>query len=448
MNAHPSEIRWRCISLLTWGVVACATPDMTTTPGGPQFARAAGGITVTATDPPYGKQGESGKLVSITGSGFASGDQASWERNGVADPKITIVSTQFASSTELRATINIAGDATLAFYDVAIIRSGRKGGIGTERFEVTQATPIAGTEVAYGVNAAGEAVGRVGPPGAFYFNQGTGLELLGAPGRAFDISDDGQSVVGFTGVCCYGAFLYARSGGSWSQTILPKGPAPWASARAVGSDPTTGAAVVIGGMQGNGYNKNLGRKPVLWLPSLSTWTLVNLPTPGTDDVLDDVVGNGTAVGTVTDRAAVWEPTGPGTWGLTLIGTAGSRALGVNTAGTLVVGESSTSGNTTAARYWQKSGSTWSGPFALPGGCSSAVAVDDAGRIAANGCTDGSRRTAAVISPPYASSDVTYLGGLGDAKNEGIVEAMSRTGGWLAGQAKLKSVYTGVTWQVY
>jgi hypothetical protein len=37
----------------------------------------------------------------------------------------------------------------------------------------------------------------------------------------------------------------------------------------------------------------------------------------------------------------------------------------------------------------------------------------------------------------------FLGGLGDAKNSASVEAISRTSGWLVGQAKLKSVLTGV-----
>jgi len=429
----------------TLGAEGPAAPD---SPGPLAAAKAPAGITVNAADPPYGNRGESGKQVRVFGSGFAAGDQASWQRNGVADPKIQVLTTQFVSSSELLATISIAADADLAFYDIAVLRPGRKGGIGTTLFEVTQATPIIGTETAFGVNPAGEVVGRIGPPGAFYFSQLTGLTTLGAPGRAFDISDDGNTIVGFTGVCCEGATLFTLTGGTWTLTILPKAPAPWASAVAVASDPSTGAVVLVGGVQGYGGSQNLGRKPVVWVPGLGGWALVNLPTAGSDDVLDDVVSNGTAVGMANGRAAVWESTGPGTWGLTLIGAAGSRVRGLNTAGTLAVGEITVSGKTTAARHWQRSGSGWGAALQLPGGCTSAMAVDDAGRIAANGCVDGSRRTAAIISPPYTTSDITYLGGLGDAKNAATVEGMSRINGWLVGEAKLKGTSIGVQWQIF
>src|SRR5918992_6287412 len=50
---------------------------------------------VAAADPAYGRQGDVGYRVRITGSGFEVGAQASWERNGVADPKVAVRSTEF-----------------------------------------------------------------------------------------------------------------------------------------------------------------------------------------------------------------------------------------------------------------------------------------------------------------------------------------------------------------
>jgi hypothetical protein len=447
----PDTVRSR-IGLFLLSLIGCTSiaegPAAPDSAGTAMAARAAAGISVTAADPPYGNQGQTTKQVRVFGSGFASGDQASWERNGIADPKIQVLSTQFVSAGELLATINIALDAVVAFYDIAVLRPGRKGGIGTMLFEVTQATPIEATETAFGVNSAGETVGRIGPPGAFHFTPPAGLVALGAPGRAFDISEDGNAVVGFTGVCCAGAFLFERSGASWVQTVLPKGAAPWATAKAIGSDATTGALVLIGGMLGYGYNQNLGRKPAVWLPGPPGWTLVPLPTPGSDDIVDDISSNGTVVGSANGKAAIWEQTGPASWALITAGAAGSRAWGINSSGTLAVGAIAATGKTTVASYWQRSGAGWGSAIPLPGGCSDARAVDDAGSIAANGCVDGSRRTAALIRAPYTSADITFLGGLGDAKNAATVEGMSRTDGWLVGAAKLKSVMTGVYWQIF
>ena len=103
----------------------------------------------SATDPPFGNRGEQAKAVTITGNGFEPGAVAEWQRNGAADPKIQVLSTQYVSATKVVATINIAGDATVALYSVAITNPNRKRGIGTEKFEVTQAVLVPGMEFAY-----------------------------------------------------------------------------------------------------------------------------------------------------------------------------------------------------------------------------------------------------------------------------------------------------------
>jgi hypothetical protein len=87
-------------------------------------------ISVTGAYPAEGVQGET-LTVRISGSGFVDGVVATWERDGLADPGITVRRTVFVSSTELDATIAIASDADVAGYDVAVSRD-RKKGIGTE----------------------------------------------------------------------------------------------------------------------------------------------------------------------------------------------------------------------------------------------------------------------------------------------------------------------------
>lgn len=119
-------------------VGACAESDSGGL-SGPDFAAHGKGPSVTATSPASGREGEVGLVVSVLGSGYAAGAQAAWERNGVPDPKISVQSTAFISSTELRATISIAPDADIALYDVSVTVNGKKG-IGTELFTVTSST--------------------------------------------------------------------------------------------------------------------------------------------------------------------------------------------------------------------------------------------------------------------------------------------------------------------
>ena len=291
-------------------MAACADPD---SPLRPDAAKVPSGPAVTAADPSYGRQGAAGLPVTITGSGFDQGSRASWERNGATDPKIAVVATQFVSSTQLIATIDIASDANLALYDVAVTTSLGRKGIGTEKFEVSTALAIAGTESAFGANERGEFAGRVGPPGAFYWSDAAGLVTVGTPGRAFDISEDGLTLTGFTGVCCQGAFVQMNVNGAWNLAVLPRDPAgsAYSSARAIASDPATGAAVIVGGLEaylasGGNFSQAKAR-PRLWLAGAGGWTRVELPSPGgtTDSPLFDVNASGVAV----TRSVVGPPSG-------------------------------------------------------------------------------------------------------------------------------------------
>lgn len=413
------------------------------------FARAATGSTVTATNPSYGHEGEV-LTVTITGSGFSSGDKASWERNGSADPKINVTSTTYVSSTQLTASITIALDANIALYDVAVLTaSDTKKGIGYSLFAVTKAFAINGTEIAYGANDIGGVVGRVGPAGAFFWSANV-LTTLGSPGRAFDISVDGNTIVGGTTINALNdqAYVYTLSGVVWTRTNLPKDPASvMTRPLSVASDVTTGAATLIGGWESLGkQGSNLNRRPRLWVPSSPTaWTKINLTSASSDDLVEGVSASSIAVGTANNSAAVWMPSGASWLAPQLLGASGSRLHGVNSAGTIAVGDAP-GGTGTVAAYWTNSGGVWSGPTVLAGGCTSAQAIDDNGNIVANGCPTGSHVGPALIAPPYATANVRLLIGLGDNASTTIAQGISRGGTTIAGQSTIKSQAVGVYWR--
>lgn len=422
-------------------------------PSAPAMNAAVGGNgpTVQSVDPPFGYDATASKTVTILGSGYAQGAVASWERNGAADPKIAVLSTTYVNSTTLTAVISIAPDATLGFYDVAVTSGGRKG-IGASKFEVTQALAIQGTEIGYGILAGGETVGRTGAPGGFYFDPSSGrVDTLGRPGRAYAISNDGLSIAGGDGGTgsTTAAWVFQRVAGTWQPSLLPKS-LDWANARALASDPSTGAAAVIAGVEGvTASQKQLKFVPLLWTPAGAGWTRVPLPrsSSGDDNVMDVTAASlavgATNAGSSTIRAAAWEPNGSGGWTLVNLGPAGSKVTAVKSDGTVAVGYSGG-----AAAYWLHPGpGTWTGPMSLPGKCTSADDIDDLGRIAANGCANGSKLSAAVLSAPSATATVYFLGGLGDAATTNTVTSISPSGGWLTGQATLKGTGVAVRWHI-
>ena len=438
------------LSLAVALLAACSSDPASPTPrvSGGSFAKATAGPSVASANPNVGHDGDVSLVVTVTGSGFVSGAQPAWERNGVADSKIQVVSTTFVSSTQLQATINIAPDATVDLYDVSVTNPDKKKGIGYLLFEVTQATRIQGTEIAYGATDAGGVTGRAGVPGVFYFSGSTGVDTLGSPGRGFDISADGRTIVGGTTINAPNdhPYIYTFDGTSWTYGDLPKSAnATMTRPLSVASDPSTGAPVLIGGWDSQGSNgpNNLNRRPRLWVPVAGSWVKVDLASAGIDDLVEDVSATGVAVGLANGRAAVWAPNGTGGWNApTLIGTSGSELRGVNSVGTLAVGISGG-----AAAYWTSSGGVWSAAAGLPGGCTSAQAVDDLGRILMNGCPKGSRRVPGLIAPPYAAGNLTLLGGLGDNASTTIAQNISRGGGTIVGQSTVRSQAVGVYWRL-
>jgi hypothetical protein len=133
----------------------------------PVFAKSGGtGPTVKSTDPSRSEPGVT-LNVRVLGNGYSTGSRVDFGIAGIPSPKITTNSTTFVSSTELVANITIAADADLDSYDVIVITSEGKKGIGTEIFLVAYSVTDLGTasfttSEARDVNPDGVIVGLLG----------------------------------------------------------------------------------------------------------------------------------------------------------------------------------------------------------------------------------------------------------------------------------------------
>ena len=77
--------------------------------------------------------------VRVLGSGYDRGSRATWGLNGdttFATTKIKTNSTRYVSATEIVANITISVDAALASYDINVVTSSGKHGVGIELFTV------------------------------------------------------------------------------------------------------------------------------------------------------------------------------------------------------------------------------------------------------------------------------------------------------------------------
>lgn len=409
---------------------------------GPELsAKPGAGPAVTSVDPPYGEQGEVFKRVRILGSGFGANPLVAWERDGVPDPKITVHEAVTVSSTEIQATISIAPDATLDLYDIAVTVAGKKG-IGTESFEVTQAEPIGtfgGNALANVANDRGQVVGysqdASGVVRAFVWPGAGAMVDLGA-GNAYDVDDSGTTIVGYVGN--QSAATWSWNGTSWASALLPVDAGAVASrALAVASD-TSGMALIIAGVVEVAQKRQRLVWPRLWRHVGASWArdTLRVPAPYVDVVgVNTVTASGAVLGNArtasTTQPVYWDASGTPT----LLPKEGSMAYGMNRGATIAVGQSDNQ-----AAYWLATegvggARTWSGPFFLPGGCSHAIAVDDAGNIAGHGC---------MWRPPYG--EVTSLGGLGDPGSGSHVGGMAPNG-LVVGGAGLDGRRIATVWRV-
>ena len=95
-------------------------------------------VSVTAADPPTGEQGTLNLSVIIKGKGFKNGANAKFFKAGTTDPAgVSVQSTQFVSSTQLIANIDIADTAALSKFDIQVANADGRTGKGTELFSVT-----------------------------------------------------------------------------------------------------------------------------------------------------------------------------------------------------------------------------------------------------------------------------------------------------------------------
>ncbi len=96
-------------------------------------------ISVASADPPTGEQGTLNLPVVVTGKGFKKGAQAKWFQTGTINPAgVHVKSTQFVSSTQLIATIDIDDGAAIDLFDIEVQNADGRTGKGTELFSVVE----------------------------------------------------------------------------------------------------------------------------------------------------------------------------------------------------------------------------------------------------------------------------------------------------------------------
>jgi hypothetical protein len=430
-----APVRVRIASALLIVVVAGCGDPLTEPLEAPAFGKgSAGGVSVTAADPPYGNQGQLDVVIRVLGSGFDPGSRASWERGGAADPKIRVDTTIFISSSEIRATIDIAGDAELAFYDIAVYTSGGRKGIGTERFEVTAAQPLAGLGHAIGINDAGMVVGGASAGGAGFWDPATATtQVLATTGLAWDIDQAGTTIAGGSDAAVIWTRTSTTPGSSWTMRALPSFNAGGV-ARGLASDASGAAAFIVGHVNQPVSKRSAPRKPAKWIRSSSGWSLVVLGTAGYTEAIGWGVNSsgmvaGSAVipgGAGSWQAVVWDAAGGPSLLQALSPGDAAQAFDVNVDGSVVVGQS---GN--RAVLWTRTALGWSAPLDLdvalgfPASCGSGSTSGDGRAIEINaaGIVSGQSCGAPAIWRLAASVPVsrTQLGGLG-TKNDGAAWA--------------------------
>jgi len=432
-------------TLVCGGLLACGSDAgqlVRPTLFGPGLAARATAVTVAAASPSFGYEGQIQKHVTIIGSGFRSGATVGWERNGIVDPKVAVVSTIVVSSTQIDVSIDIAADATLALYDISVTNSDRGKGVGTELFEVTTAialSSLSGNTQA--TDASERSTGAQIVGWSFKSNvqhavvwSDRAIQDLGM-GSANAIDEAGETIGGQSGTR---AVIWTLSGPTWVAANLPIGATTVRSvATSIASD-ANGLANLIGGSEDSSTNKKaIVKIPVLWRRTSSGWGRVPLNATGAMQV-QGVNSRGQAVG----GAVFWDSLGVPT----ILPGNPQPATSVDATGTLITGVIAQAGGSTVAAYWkaQLIGTTrlWSGPFELPGACGRAVAIDDLGRILGHRCVvNGSARLTSVVwSPPYTQA--VPLAGLGNSSDGGAAWGMSRKGTRIVGGVS----GTGLLWE--
>jgi probable HAF family extracellular repeat protein len=321
--------------------------DAPTSPGNPEVQQAVGNApepTVRATVPSAAPR-DTSIAVQIVGSGFDHGSRAVWALDGdtaLATTRIRVDATTFVSSRELIADVTIAADAALDAYDVQVLATNGKKGIGIEIFEVT--TNITTLPSLFGLGDNATAINDAGV-------------VVGA-----SVTDDRVYAV-----------RWQRRGRIWTVDRLPaastEGPNGvfFAVAYDIANDGTiTGIRFHPG--------ENQDPHAIVWPASGG---VVDLG-PGS---ATSVSSQGTVVGSRFDfdnsgpfnnQAVVWTRTSGHTWDKgqllpRLQGGHGTVAYGINPGGNVAVGIAADETDAQYAVQWRLVGGRWQTPIPLAGG---------------------------------------------------------------------------------
>ena len=185
---------WATAALLLTAALAASCQEASE-PTAPALAAVpqSGDPTVVSVEPDSSKRGI--RLdITVRGSGFDLGSGVTLERQGVPAFGVTTDSTDFVNHKTLVATITIAADADTGRFDVAVLTSKGRKGIGIELFAVeyqlaelgmfggtwSAALAISDQGEVVGSSCTNECLGR-----AFYWTETGGMENLGTlPGFA------------------------------------------------------------------------------------------------------------------------------------------------------------------------------------------------------------------------------------------------------------------------
>jgi hypothetical protein len=353
---------------------ACGRESVTTPREGATspalYERTSTALSVTSASPPFGDQGTTVD-VHVFGTGFTSDAKATWLLHGVADSlHVRTNRTTFVSSTEVVANVTIAGDATLAFWDVQVALAGGKNGVGSELFEVTsarswdrvrRAATCTCTQRMIWVRRSGYTSGTTHL--AFLYDESLGIVSLG-DGQGWGIDPNGTLAVGRDGNNLATAWV-RQPDNTWRPEPLPT------LSNSVESNAASAARAVDGTLIVGGWDgaapprKSMPGidRPVLWRRSGTSWLMpqaLAIPSTSTNGSVYGVNGRGQAVGLLDAGASggiVWDDASTFTL---LNGTPNY----INAAGTIIVGIAA--GNAGPVYWWRDPlTQVWHAPVLLP-----------------------------------------------------------------------------------
>ncbi len=136
---RPSKILAATGLALAVSLLSCQ-PDQPTEPVVTGISLAKGGIAGPEVDeavPPITEQNTT-LDVRVLGSGYDDGSAATFKINGGTVPQVRTNSTTFVTAEELIANITVDPDAPIDLYDVEVVTTGGKKGIGADLFKIVK----------------------------------------------------------------------------------------------------------------------------------------------------------------------------------------------------------------------------------------------------------------------------------------------------------------------